>query len=92
MKFDRKLGDGDGPDSPGRLTENCTPPARLTKKRTLHVGPHQKKHSVCERSLRLRLYVRRQGQNKADNLLRKMRSQGRIRSQPIGGRRVWEVT
>ena len=35
MKFDRKLGDGDGPDSPGRLTENCTPPARLTKKRTL---------------------------------------------------------
>lgn len=35
MKFDRKLGDGDGPDSPGRLTENRTPPARLTKKRTL---------------------------------------------------------
>ena len=31
-------------------------------------------------------------ENKADNLLRKMRSQGGIRSRLIGGRRVWEVT
>ena len=36
--------------------------------------------------------LERQGQNKADNLLRKMRSQGRIRSRLIGGWRVWEVT
>ena len=33
-----------------------------------------------------------QRENKADNLLRKMRSQGGIRSRLIGGRRVWEVT
>ena len=33
-----------------------------------------------------------QRENKADNLLRKMRSQGRIRSRPIGGRRAREVT
>ena len=33
-----------------------------------------------------------QRENKADNLLRKMRSQGRIRSRLIGGRRAWEVT
>ena len=33
-----------------------------------------------------------QRENKAGNLLRKMRSQGRIRSRLIGGRRAWEVT
>ena len=33
-----------------------------------------------------------QRENKAGNLLRKMRSQGGIRSRLIGGRRVWEVT
>lgn len=33
-----------------------------------------------------------QRENKADNLLRKMRSQGGIRSRLIGGGRVWEVT
>ena len=33
-----------------------------------------------------------QRENKADNLLRKMRSQGGIRSRLIGGRRVWEAT
>ena len=33
-----------------------------------------------------------QRENKAGNLLRKMRSQGGIRSQLIGGGRVWEVT
>ena len=32
-----------------------------------------------------------QRENKAGNLLRKMRSQGRIRSRLIGGWRVWEV-
>ena len=34
----------------------------------------------------------KQRENKADNLLRKMRPQGRIRSRPIGGRRAREVT
>ena len=33
-----------------------------------------------------------QRENKAGNLLRKMRSQGGIRSRLIGGRRVWEAT
>lgn len=33
-----------------------------------------------------------QRENKAGNLLRKMRSQGGIRSRLIGGGRVWEVT
>ena len=33
-----------------------------------------------------------QHENKADNLLGKMRSQGGIRSRLIGGGRVWEVT
>ena len=34
----------------------------------------------------------KQREDKADNLLRKMRSQGGIRSRLIGGRRAWEVT
>lgn len=52
MKFDRKLGDGNGPDSPGRLTKkrtlqpfsgcgvtkNRTLPQLLTETRSL-VGP-----------------------------------------------------
>jgi len=36
--------------------------------------------------------VPEQRENKAGNLLRKMRAQGGVRSRLIGGRRVWEVT
>mgnify|MGYP006923731384 FL=1 len=49
----RRAGDGDGPDSPGRLTKN----------RTLQPVPHQKAQFGRSEARRMRLSVRTRAQN-----------------------------